>query len=101
MTTTLAPGEVPKIKEAVSPKKKQTNAKMADEIITLLKLMNTRMELNAGKIINEEMSMVPMTRIPRTMVIAVSRATSILKKPTLTPVALAKFSSKVMAKIWS
>ena len=46
--------------------------------VTLLKLRQTRMAVRAGKMIRLEMSMVPITRMPSTMVTAVSSAMSML-----------------------
>ncbi len=43
--------------------------------------------------------MAPIIRIPSTMVTAVKTAIKTLYQDTFTPVALAKFSSKVTAKI--
>ena len=44
--------------------------------------------------------MAPIIRMPSTIVTAVSTEISILQAPTLTPVAFAKFSSKVTANTW-
>ena len=55
------------------------------------------MAVRAGKITRLEMSMAPMSRIPSTMVRAVSTASRVLYTPTFMPVAREKLSSKVMA----
>ena len=76
--TTLAPAGVAYKKETVIPTKKQATEIIPDEIITCLKLLNTRIDVKAGKIIKLEISIVPIIRIPRTMVIAVKKAINIL-----------------------
>ena len=52
-----------------------------------------------GKIISEEISNAPIIFIPITIVVAVSAAMSILYAEAFVPVAFAKFSSNVTAKI--
>ena len=56
------------------PMQKQITDKIPEDHTTPLKLLNTRMEVSAGKMIRLEISMVPITRIPSTMVTAVSSA---------------------------
>ena len=73
---------------------------MAASTTTPKKLFLRRMAVSAGKITRLEMSMAPMSRIPSTMVSAVSTASRVLYTPTFTPVAREKLSSKVMAKSW-
>ena len=58
------------------------------------------MDVSAGKMIRLEIKSAPIIRIPRTIVTAVSTAISVLYIPALTPVAWAKVSSNVMAKIF-
>ena len=59
------------------------------------------MAVSAGKIIRLEISIAPIMRIPSTMVTAVRTANRMWYQPTRTPVALAKFSSKVTANtLW-
>ena len=55
------------------------------------------MAVRAGKMTRLEMSMAPMSRMPSTMVSAVSTERTVLYSPTFTPVAREKLSSKVMA----
>ena len=81
------------------PIKKQKTDKKAEQVTTERKLLKIRMLVSAGKITRLEMSRAPISRIPSTMVTAVNNAMSILYHPALTPVARAKFSSKVIAKI--
>ena len=71
----------------------------AENKTTLLKRLQIRIELKAGKIMKLDMSIAPMSRIPMTTVTAVSSAISILYKEVRTPVAFEKLSSKVMANI--
>ena len=73
---------------------------IAEQITTARKRENTRMDVSAGKIIRLEMSIVPMMRMPTTMVTAVSTAMSRLYSPAFSPVARANASSKVTANIF-
>ena len=61
--------------------------------------MNTRMAEIAGKIINAEISREPTSFIASTITVAVIIAIIKLYLSALIPVALAKFSSNVTAKI--
>ena len=76
--TTLAPAGVEYINDKVIPIKKQTTDITPDEIMTDLKLLKTRIDVNAGKIIKLEINIVPIMRIPKTIVIAVKKAINIL-----------------------
>ena len=76
--TTLAPAGSEYKNDNVIPIKKQTTETNPAEIITDLKLLNTRIEVKAGKIISEEINIVPIIRMPNTMVIAVKKAINIL-----------------------
>ena len=76
--TTLAPAGVEYKNETVIPTKKQITEIIPDEIITLLKLLNTRIDVKAGKTIKLEINIVPIIRIPSTIVIAVKNAINIL-----------------------
>ena len=60
------------------PIKKQTTELTAEKITTVLKRLHSRMAVRAGKIINAEISMAPIIRMPKTMVMAVRMARSIL-----------------------
>lgn len=77
-TTMLAPAGVENTYEAVIPVIKHTTDTQAEHIITDLKRLNTLIAVRAGKTISPDISRVPIIRIPRTMVRAVSRARSIL-----------------------
>ena len=97
--TTLAPAGVSNLYEAALPKRKQTTATIAAQTVTALKFFNTRIEVSAGNINRLDMSSAPMILIPKAIVIAVKNASTALYSPALTPVARAKVSSKVTAKI--
>ena len=97
--TTVAPVGVSKEKEIIIPAKKQNSETTTELIITERKLLKIRIEVRDGKIINAEISSVPIILIPITIVNAVKTAISILYAFVLTPVAFEKSSSKVTAKI--
>ena len=63
------------------PMQKQITDKIPEDHTTPLKLLNTRMEVSAGKMIRLEISIAPIIRIPSTMVTAVKTAISTLKRP--------------------
>ena len=71
----------------------------AEEMTALLKLLKIRIEASAGKIISAEMRSEPTRFIARTIIIAVITAIKRLYKSALVPVAFAKVSSNVTAKI--
>ena len=60
------------------PMQKQITDKIPEDHTTPLKLLNTRMEVSAGKMIRLEISIAPIIRIPSTMVTAVKTAISTL-----------------------
>ena len=97
ISTTLAPVGVAYIYEIVIPIKKHVIEITAEQTVTLLNFLNSRIELKAGKIIRLEISTAPIIRMPSTMVRAVKRAMSILYSPVFIPLAFAKVSSKVTA----
>lgn len=70
----LAPVGVLYRYEIEIPIKKQTTERIADVIITLLKVLHTCIAVSAGKIIRLEISSVPIIRIPSTTVSAVKTA---------------------------
>lgn len=76
--TTLAPAGVLNAYDTVSPAKKHTADTTADTTVTARKLLHTRIDVSAGKIIRLEMSSAPIIRIPTTTVTAVSRAVTVL-----------------------
>ena len=76
--TTVAPVGVSSIYEDTRPIKKHTTDKTDEQTITALKLLNTLIEVRAGKIIRLDMRSVPIILIPTTTVIAVSTAIRVL-----------------------
>lgn len=60
------------------PIKNDTTEMMALDMVTLLKDLKYLMEVRAGKMMRLDMSMAPIMRMPRTIVIAVSMAIIIL-----------------------
>lgn len=97
--TMLAPGVV-FMRSAINiPVKKLITEIIADIITTPLKLLQTLIAVNDGITIRLDIKREPIIIIPRTTVIAVSTAKIMLYIPAFTPVALAKFSSNVTAKI--
>ena len=97
--TIVAPTGVP-IRIAVNrPITVQTTEKMADTIVTFLKLLKSLIADKAGKTIKAEIRREPTRFIAKTMTTAMTMAIRRLCKPALTPTALEKPSSKVMANI--
>ena len=70
----LAPVGADQIKDVTNPIKKQTIDSTADDIVTLRKLLNTRIDVNTGKIIKLEIIIAPINLIPITTVKAVKTA---------------------------
>ena len=77
-TTTVAPAGEDTTKESAIPIRKQMIESAAAQKITLQKVLHTRMAVSAGKISRLEISSAPIIRMPRTMVIAVRNARSML-----------------------
>ena len=67
----------------------------AEHIVTDLKLLNTRIAESAGKMTSAEISSEPTRFIASTIITAITTASIRLYSEALTPVALAKSSSKV------
>ncbi len=99
VTTTLAPAGIEKLYDMTIPAVKQIMDIIEEQIITNRKLFPIRMDVSAGNIIRLEIRSAPIMRIPTTIVAAVSSAISMLWSPEFIPVAFAKRSSKVTAKI--
>ena len=68
-------------------------------MVTLRKLLQSRIAVSAGKMMRLEISIVPIILIPTTIVSAVRSAMSILYAFVFTPDAFAKSLSNVTAKI--
>ncbi len=81
------------------PIKKAKIDTTTEDTTTDLKVLNTLIEVRAGKIIKLDINIAPIILIPKTIVMAVKKAIRILYIDTLTPVALAKLSSKVTENI--
>ena len=97
--TIVGPTGVPATMDINKPEAAQNTEIIAELMVTDLKLLNTRIALNAGKMIKADINNEPTRFIARTIMIAVTTAINRLYKLAFTPVALAKFSSKVTAKI--
>lgn len=97
--TIVGPTGVPATIDINRPLAAENTEMIAELIVTDLKLLNTRIALNAGKIIKADINNEPTRFIAKTIIIAVTTAINKLYKLALTPVALAKFSSNVTAKI--
>ena len=76
--TMLAPHGVSAAYEINIPIMNVTTETTAEQIVTDLKLLKILIEHSAGKMIRLEISILPISRIPITIVTAVSRAISIL-----------------------
>ena len=74
----LAPTGVLQRYDAVIPRKKHVTESIDDVIITLLKVLQTCIDVSAGKIIRLEIRSVPIILIPSTTVRAVSMAITVL-----------------------
>ena len=98
-TTILAPVGVEYIYDKIRPNHKQIIDTKAELRVTVKNLFAKRIAVNGGKTIKLVISNAPIKRIPTTITNAVKNAITILKPSVLVPVALAKFSSKVTAKI--
>ena len=72
------PVGVPRIIPAIIPDIQQIIEITAEEMTTPLKLLQSRIDVSAGKIIRAEIRRVPIIFIPITMVTAVRNAISIL-----------------------
>ena len=99
VATIVGPTGVPITIAVNKPRVAQTTEIMTEDIVTLLKLLKTRIALNAGKSIKADISKEPTRFIASTIMTAVIIAIMILNNVVLTPVALAKLSSKVTANI--
>ena len=64
--------------EMNNPVTKQITERIAELIVTDLKVLNILIDVRAGKIINDEISIEPINLIPSTIVMAVKTAVNIL-----------------------
>ena len=97
--TTVEPTGVPAMIEKSIPAAAQKIEIAPEKITTGRKLLNIRIAERAGKITKAEISKEPTKFIASTIISAVITAINRLYAPALTPVALAKLSSKVTANI--
>ena len=97
--TIVGPTGVPATIETNKPVAAANTEIIAELMVTDLKLLNTRIALNAGKMIKADINKEPTKFIANTMITAVTTAINKLYKFALTPVPRAKFSSNVTAKI--
>ena len=91
-------GVDPRIETKI-PAAAQTTERTAEQRMTARKLLNSRIADSAGKMISAEIRSDPTRFIASTMTAAVITAISRLYRPACSPVASAKVSSKVTAKI--
>lgn len=77
-TTTLAPVGVEYKYEIKIPEIKENTETIAENIITILKLLKTFIEITDGNTIKLDIRSAPTSLIPKTIVIAVRKAISIL-----------------------
>ena len=99
MATIVEPTGVPAKMATRIPAREQTTEMTAAATVTVKKLLKTRIAESAGNTTSAETKSAPTRFIARTIMTAIIMAMSRLNKLTFTPVARAKFSSKVMAKI--
>ncbi len=98
-TTIVAPVGVDNNTERIIPAAAQITEIIAEQIVTLLKLLKIRIAESAGKIISADTSSEPTRFMARTIIIAVMIAIIKLYPSELIPVALEKLSSKVTLNI--
>lgn len=101
IATTVHPTGVEKIIESVIPRPVHITEKIAEDITTGLKLLNTRIEETAGKTIKADVNKDPARFMARTIITAQTIDIAMLYAPTRIPDAAAKFSSKVTVNILS
>ena len=97
--TIVGPIGVLKAKDSTIPVAVQLTETIAELIVTDLNDLKIRILLNAGKMMRADINNEPTKFIAITMIMAVTTAINKLYRLALTPVALAKFSSNVTAKI--
>lgn len=98
-TTMVGPIGVASIIENKNPVTVQVIDVITEQIITERKLLKTRIDDSAGKIISADTSSEPTRFMASTITTAIITAMRKLYSFALVPVATAKFSSNVTAKI--
>ena len=89
--TIVEPTGVSATIDASNPITAQTTEIHAEQIVTDLKFLNTRIADNAGNTTNAEISNEPTSFIARTITTAITIAIIKLYTPAFVPVAVAKF----------
>ena len=97
--TMVEPTGVPARIDKRIPKNAQKTERRTEHKVTLKNVLKIRMADSAGNIINAEVNREPTRFMASTMMIAVITAISKLYIDVRMPMALAKFSSKVIEKI--
>ena len=97
--TIVAPTGVELSKAKTSPIEEHITLIIPELTTTALKFLNTLIDDKAGKITSAEISKDPTKFIANTTITAVITAINVLYTPDLIPVAVAKSSSNVTAKI--
>ena len=97
--TMVEPTGVPARMDMSMPAMAHTTENMAENTVTDLKLLKMRIAESAGKMIRADISSEPTRFMASTMITAMMTAIRRLYLSALTPVALAKLSSKVTANI--
>ena len=98
-TTIVEPTGVPTRMETRIPVNEQNTDNVAEQTVTVLKLLKILIADNAGKITKAEISREPTRFIASTIITATMTANKRLYNSAFVPVACAKLSSKVTAKI--
>ena len=97
--TIVDPTGVPASIEIRMSSRAQLTENIAEQIVTALKLLNTRIADSAGKITRAEIRSDPTRFIDSTMITATTMTIIKLYNPAFVPVARAKFSSNVTENI--
>ena len=97
--TIVQPTGVPYNMETNIPKSAQTTERIAEQIVTLLNVLNTRIADRAGKTINAEIKSEPTRFMARTIITELTQAIEKLYAFVETPEDAAKVSSNVIANI--
>ena len=95
----VEPTGVPIRIEIIIPKNAQRTDRIAEKIVTDLKLLNKRIAEIAGNMTSAEINKEPTKFIAKTIITAIIIAINKLYFSVLIPVAFAKSSSNVTAKI--
>ena len=99
IATMVEPTGVPARIDSKIPKKAQKTDIIAEQMVTLRKLLKIRIADNAGKITRAEIKSDPTRFMARTMITAMITAIRKLYRSVFMPVAFAKISSNVTEKI--